>query len=136
MEKRQFTALLLAAIAAAFIGGGTVQLIYLTGVIPVIGRFSEIRAREINLVGQGGEVKVSFYINSGKAPEFVMYDRSGTNRFNFGLAPAGNPGMKFNDSDFNPLITIDTADDKPSITVDDSKGNNVWGVSQPWQPLK
>ena len=46
IEKRQFTALLLAAIAAAFVGGGTVQLIYLTGSIPVIGRFSEIRASE------------------------------------------------------------------------------------------
>ena len=131
MEKRQFTALLLAATAAAFIGGGTVQLIYLTGVIPVIGRFSEIRAREINLVNQEEEVMASFFLNTGKTAEFVMWDRSGRSRLNFGLAPSGNAGMSFNGSNLKTLVNIDTKYDEPSITVDDSKGNKIWGVSQP-----
>jgi hypothetical protein len=36
----------------------------------------------------------------------MLYDKKGTNRLSFGRAPAGNPGMSFNDDAFNKLILI------------------------------
>ena len=38
----------------------------------------------------------------------LFYDKDGNNRFNVGLAAAGNAGMSFNDENFEKLIDLDT----------------------------
>lgn len=130
MNKNQFCILLLAVIFASFAGGATVQFIGIGSTVnakePIVGRFDEIRTKTIFLVGKEDKIRASFYLGNNDSPELVLYDKDGTNRFNFGLAPAGNPGLSFNDANFNKLIDIDTSYENASISIMNSKKDIIW----------
>ncbi len=66
----------------------------------------EINTKAIHLVGQNNKIRASFYLGVHDSPQLVLYDKEGTNRFNFGLAPAGNPGMSFNDNNGQETISF------------------------------
>jgi len=129
MNQRQFINLLIAVCISSFLGGMSIQLV--TVVSPVAAKESkkhsdEIRTKAIHLIGQDKKIRASFYLGIHDTPQLVLYDKKGTNRFNFGLAPAGNPGMSFNDNDSNKLIDIGTIYDRASICIWDSQKNIVW----------
>ena len=130
MNKKQFGILLLAVIFSSFLGGAAIQYFGLGATViakeHTVGRFEEVRAKTIYLVGQEDKIRASFYLGNHDSPQLVLYDKNGTNRFNFGLAPAGNPGLSFNDASSNKLIDIDTSYDNASINIKDSKKNIIW----------
>lgn len=129
MNQRQFIILLIAVIISSFLGGMSIQ--FVTAVPFVTAKESvnypyTIRVKALHLIGQGNKVRASFYLGVHDAPQLVLYDREGTNRLNFGLAPAGNPGMSFNDNGFNKLIDIDTSYNRASVSIWDSQQNILW----------
>jgi hypothetical protein len=129
MFQRQIVILAIAVIISSFLGGMSIHL--LTVATPVTAKETvnypdEIRARAFHLVGQDNKVRASFYLGLHDAPQLVMYDKDGTNRLSFGLAPAGNPGMSFNDNGFNKLIDIDTSHNRARLSILDSQENIVW----------
>lgn len=90
--------------------------------------FDEVRAKAIHLVGEDGNIHASFYLGQHDSPQIVLYDKEGTNRFSFGLAPAGNPGMSFNDENFKRLIELDTAYGRATITLWSKENEVLWSV--------
>ncbi len=129
MNKRQFIILLIAVIISSFLGGMSIQLVNVASSVTAkesLNYPDEIKTKALHLIGQGNKVRASFYLGLHDTPQLVLYDREGTNRFNFGLAPAGNPGMSFNDNSFNKLIDIDTSHNRGSVSIWDSQKNIVW----------
>ncbi|MBS3906643.1 MAG: hypothetical protein KGZ49_06365 [Syntrophaceae bacterium] len=129
MNKRQFTILLIAVIISSFLGGMSIQLVNVASSVSAkesLNYPDEIKTKALHLISQDNKVRASFYLGLHDAPELVLYDREGTNRFNLGLAPAGNPGMSFNDNGFNKLIDINTAYNRASVSIWDSQKNIVW----------
>ncbi len=129
MNQRQFIILLIAVIISSFLGGMSIQLVTVASSVTAKESLNyphEIRAKALHLIGQDNKVRASFYLGVHDAPQLVLYDREGTNRLNFGLAPAGNPGMSFNDNGFNKLIDIDTSYNRASVSIWDSQKNIVW----------
>jgi hypothetical protein len=129
MNKRQFIILLISVIISSFLGGMSIQLVNVASSVTAkesLNYPDEIRTKALRLMGQDNKVRASFYLGLHDAPQLVLYDREGTNRFNFGLAPAGNAGMSFNDNGFNKLIDIDTSHNRPSVSIWDSQKNIVW----------
>jgi len=129
MNQRQFINLLIAVCISSFLGGMSIQLVTMAS--PVAAKESikysdEIRTKALHLIGQDKKIRASFYLGIHDTPQLVLYDGRGTNRFNFGLAPAGNPGMSFNDNGFNKLIDIDTSYNRASVSIWDSQRNIVW----------
>jgi hypothetical protein len=129
VNQRQFIILLITVIISCFLGSMSIQLVSKTS--PAAAKESqyhsdEIRTKAIHLVGQDKKIRASFYLGIHDTPQLVLYDKEGTNRFNFGLAPAGNPGMSFNDNDFNKLIDIGTAYNRATISIWDSQRNLLW----------
>jgi hypothetical protein len=70
--------------------------------------FPEIRTKALYIVDDQNNIRASFYLGIHDCPNLVLYDKNETNRFNFGLAPAGNPGMSFYDKKFAKLIDFST----------------------------
>jgi hypothetical protein len=129
MNKRQFIILLIAVIISSFLGSMSIQLVTVASLVTAkesINYSDEIRTKALHLMGGDNKVRASFYLSLHDAPQLVLYDGEGTNRFNVGLAPAGNPGMSFNDNGFNKLIDIDTSYNRAAVSIWDSKKNIVW----------
>jgi hypothetical protein len=129
MNKRQFIILLIAVIISSFLGGMSMQLVNVASSVTAKESFNypeEIRTKALHLIGQDNKVRASFYLGLRDAPQLVLYDKEGTNRFNFGLAPKGNPGMSFNDNGFNKLIDIDTSYNRAIVSIWDLQKNIVW----------
>ena len=128
MNRARFIILLIAVIISSFVGGIFGQLYNVTPVVAkeTTNYFDEIRTKAVYLVGRDNKIRASFYLGLHDSPQLVLYDKEGRNRFNFGLAPAGNPGMTFNDDKFNRLIDIDTKYNNASITVSDSQERILW----------
>jgi hypothetical protein len=129
MNQRQFIILLIAVIISSFLGGMSIQLVTVASSVTAkesVNYLYEIRAKALHLIGKDNKVRTSFYLGVHDASQLVLYDREGTNRLNFGLAPAGNPGMSFNDNGFNKLIDIDTSYNRASVSIWDSKKNILW----------
>jgi hypothetical protein len=57
------------------------------------------------------------FLGNSDSPEMALYDKNGTNRFNFGLAPAGNAGMTVNNGNYEKLLDVNTSSGIPIITV-------------------
>ena len=120
---------MIAAIVSSFLGGMFVQLLNINplGFAKESGSyFTEIRTKAIHLVGQDDKIRGSFYLGLYDSPSLILYDKKGTNRFNFGLAPAGNPGMTFNNENFNNLLELDTKYNRSTITLWDNHRRIVW----------
>ena len=64
-----------------------------------------------------GKPRAIIYLGNSDSPEMVLYDKNGTNRFNFGLAPSGNAGMTVNNGNFEKLLDVNTSSGIPVITV-------------------
>ncbi len=129
MNQKQFIILLIAVIISSFLGGMSIQLATIASPVTAkdsVNYSNEIRTKALHLIGQDSKVRASFYLGVHDAPQFVLYDKEGTNRFNFGLAPAGNPGMSFNDDGFNKIIDIDTSYNRARVSIWDSQKNIVW----------
>jgi hypothetical protein len=75
-----------------------------------------------------GKTRASLYLGSQDSPEMILYDKIGTNRFNFGLAPAGNAGLNINSGNSKKLVELDTSSGIPVLTI--------WGenVGTRWSP--
>jgi len=118
MNKKQFVSLLIVVMFSSFLGGAAIQWFC---DVPVIAQENiiqnEIKTKAIHLVDEKNKIRASFYLGIHDSPNLVLYDKQGTNRFNFGLAPAGNPGMNFNDEKFNKLIDIYTIDTTAGILL-------------------
>ena len=64
-----------------------------------------------------GKSRASLYLGNHDSPEMVFYDKNGTNRFNFGLAPAGNAGLSITSGEFKKMIDLDTSSGIPEISM-------------------
>jgi len=64
-----------------------------------------------------GKSRASLYLGNHDSPEMVFYGKNGTNRFNFGLAPAGNAGLSITSGEFKKMIDLDTSSGIPEISV-------------------
>ena len=131
MNQRRFIILLLAMIISSFLGGMSVQLMTKGSLLLAkedVRPPNEIRIKALHLVGHDDKIRASFYLGIHDTPQLVLYDKEGTNRFNFGLAPAGNPGMTFNNENFENLLQLDTKYNRASITLWDSQNKIVWRV--------
>jgi hypothetical protein len=64
-----------------------------------------------------GKSRASLYLGNHDSPEMVFYDKNGTNRFNFGLAPAGNAGLNINSGESKKMIDLNTSTGIPEISV-------------------
>lgn len=129
MNQRQFIILLIAVIISSFFGSMFVQFLTRASLLSAkedVSRSNEIRTKAVHLVGRDNKIRASFYLGVHDSPELVLYDKEGTNRFNVGLAPAGNPGMAFNDNDFNKLIDIDTSYNRARLSISDQQKRTVW----------
>lgn len=129
MNKKQFIILLIAVVVSSFLGGMSLQLIsFVPSVIAkeYVKYPDEIKTKALHLIGQDNKVRASFYLGMHDAPQLILFDKEGNNRFNFGLAPAGNAGMAFKDNAFNTLLDIDTVSNRARIAIWDSQKNIVW----------
>jgi hypothetical protein len=64
-----------------------------------------------------GKARAFLFLGNGDSPEMILYDKAGTNRFNFGLAPAGNAGMTVNNGNLEKLLDLNTSSGIPVIMV-------------------
>jgi hypothetical protein len=64
-----------------------------------------------------GKYRASLYLGNHDSPEIVFYDKNGTNRLNFGLAPAGNAGLSINSVELKKMIDVDTSSGIPVVSV-------------------
>jgi hypothetical protein len=80
----------------------------------------------LTLFDKDGKSRASFYLGNHDSPEMIFYDNSGTNRFNFGLGPAGNAGLSINSSKSKKLIELDTSSDIPVVTLWGEKAGMRW----------
>lgn len=131
MDKKQFIILLISVVISSFLGGSLIQLF--VGDLHVFAKepsdyFDVIKTKTIHLIGQNDKIRASFYLGIHDSPQLVLYDKNGTNRFNFGLAPAGNPGMAFNDENFSKILELDTKYSKASITLWGAENKIIWQV--------
>jgi len=147
MNKRQLFTVITFVSLSSFLGGGLVQFIVNPPQVSAkeASRPSPvIRAGKILLTNPKGQIRASlsldasggkdeqpgltfydkdgkrravFFLGNGDSPEMILYDRNGVNRFNFGLAPAGNAGMTVNNGNFEKLLDVNTASGIPVITV-------------------
>ena len=131
MRTNHFQIILIAVIASSFLGGMMVQLLNISPLVIAKEHgdyFAEIRTKAVHLVGQNNKIRASFYLGLHDSPQLILYDKEGTNRFNFGLAPAGNPGMVFNNESFTTLLEFDTKYNRATIALRDTQGKLVWQV--------
>src|SRR4030042_7171466 len=129
MHRNQFLIVLLAVVVSSFLGGMLVQLLNTNSLVVAKepgNYFTEVRTKAVHLVGQDNKIQASFYLGLHDSPQLVLYDKEGTNRFNFGLAPAGNPGITFNNETYNKLLEFDTKNNRSSITLWDTQSKIVW----------
>jgi hypothetical protein len=64
-----------------------------------------------------GKARASLHLGNQDSPEMVFYDKNGTNRFNVGLAPAGNAGLSITSGELKKMIDLDTSSGIPEISV-------------------
>jgi hypothetical protein len=69
------------------------------------------------LFDKDGKPRATLFLGNNDSPEMALYDKSGTNRFNFGLTPAGNAGMTVNNGNFEKLLDVNTSSGIPVIMV-------------------
>jgi hypothetical protein len=123
--------ILIAVIISSFLGGILAQILTQNGLVfaeSTKNFHNEIRTKALHLIGENKEIRASFYLGIHDSPQLVLYDKAGTNRFNFGLAPAGNPGISLNDEKFNTLINFDTSYGNPSVSVKNTENKLLWRV--------
>ncbi len=75
-----------------------------------------------------GKPRAIIYLGNSDSPEMVLYDKNGTNRFNFGLTPAGNAGMTVNNGNFEKLLDVNTSSGIPVITVRGEHASIRWAA--------
>jgi hypothetical protein len=127
--RHQFIVILGSAIISSFLGGMIGNFIFSVSSLHAKVKaeyFQKIRTKTIHLVGKNNKIRASFYLGVHDNPELVLYDSKGTNRFNFGLAPAGNPGMTFNNDDFQKVLEFGTKYGHPKIELLDGQNSIVW----------
>jgi lipopolysaccharide export LptBFGC system permease protein LptF len=129
MNKRQFSIVLIAVIVSSFFGGIFIQFLNISP--PILAKdsknyFEEIKTKAIYLVGKDDKIRARFYLGIHDTPQLILYDKQDINRFNFGLAAAGNPGMSFINEKLETIINLDTKGGKASITIGDPKGKAIW----------
>ena len=147
MNQKQFLIAIILISISSFLGGAFVQLILNPPDVMAkeSARSSTvIRANKFLLTNPKGQIRASLsldsfggkdegpaltffdrdgkpraivYLGKSDSPEMVLYDKNGTNRFNFGLAPAGNAGMTVNNGNFEKLLDVNTSSGVPVITV-------------------
>ena len=108
----------------SFLGGIIFQM-YSTGFLIHAKEnhfYPEIRTKALYLVDDQNKIRGSFYLGIHDCPNLVLYDKDETNRFSFGLAPAGNPGMSFYNEKFEKLIDFSTVSSCGTLTLWDKMG--------------
>ena len=117
MDRKQFMIVLILVVASSFLSSAVIQFFNGHANAETSNNSGYITTKGIVLVSEDGKVRANFYLGNHDTPQLVFYDKEGTNRFNVGLAPAGNAGMSFNDENFEKLIDLDTALGRGSISV-------------------
>jgi len=75
-----------------------------------------------------GRARALLFLGNSDSPEMILYDKAGTNRFNFGLAPAGNAGMTVNNGNFEKLLDLNTSSGIPVITIRGEHASIRWSA--------
>ena len=117
MDRNQFTIVLILVVASSFLSSAVIQFFNGHANAETSNNSAYITAKKIALVGEDGKVRAKFYLGIHDTPQLIFYDKDGNNRFNVGLAAAGNAGMSFNDENFEKLIDLDTKFGRASISV-------------------
>jgi hypothetical protein len=147
MNKKQLLVVIIFGSISSFLGGAFVQFIFSPPEVIAkesVKSATVLKANKFLLTNQKGQIRASLSLDSfgekderpalilfdkdGKpratlflgnndSPEMALYDKNGTNRFNFGLTPAGNAGMTVNNGNFEKLLDVNTSSGIPVIMV-------------------
>jgi hypothetical protein len=100
MNKKQYIFIVMVVIVSSFFGSLAYQYFAVgCNLFAKDKKYQEqlyskvVRTKSIQLVSDDGKIHATFYLGTNDAPNLVLFDKNEKNRFNFGLAPAGNAGL-------------------------------------------
>ena len=121
-DRIRVTAMLMAAMAAGYIGGLMSQASTKAATRGTKSTISEtVKAKRFELVDAEGNARGMFYITSHGDPGLVLNDSAGNARAGVGIYK-GEPGLELDDSAGNALGMFTLSKGEPCLEVCDARG--------------